>query len=194
MHRRLFLASLAAAAALPAAAAETSPAPSAATPTPGALPTTAAPAPAEVMGLGDAEKQHVAQTMAIGTLSLEMSKIALMKAQHPKVKEFANLEVAEQETVGDVLKAINAAANNMSPPPQLTPDETAMLEKMRQEQTGFDRSYIQGQIEGHQKLLKIQEDYLAVGKHLDSTNVAKLARGMIKEHLTLLSDLTRGPA
>jgi len=195
MDRRLFLAGVAAAAALPAGA-QTTPStpPSAATPTPGAAPTTAAAAPAEVMGLGDAEKQHVTQTMTVGTLSLEMSKIAVAKAQHPKVKEFANFEVAEQETVGDVLKAIKAAASDMTPPPQLDAAGTATLQKLQQAKAGFDKEYVQGQIEGHQKLLKIQEDYLATGKNLDSTNVAKLARGMIKEHLALLSDLTKSPA
>ena len=187
MDRRLFLAGLAVASALPARAQTTQPA------TPPSTPTTAAPAPAEVMGLGDVEKQHLMDTMKTGTLSLEMSKIAVQKASSAKVKEFAQLETAEQETVGDVLKAIKAAASDMAPAPELDATQTAILQKLQQAKgTAFDREYVQGQVQGHQELLKVQETYLAAGKHLDSTNVAKLARGMIREHLTLLQDLEKG--
>ncbi len=45
--------------------------------------------------------------------------------------------------------------------------------------------------QGHQKLLEIQEAYLKAPDDLDETNAAKLARGMIKEHLALLSDMQR---
>jgi hypothetical protein len=48
---------------------------------------------------------------------------------------------------------------------------------------------VAAQIAGHQWLLKIQEDHLAVGKNLVNTSVAQLASAVIKEHLTLLRDL-----
>jgi putative membrane protein len=53
----------------------------------------------------------------------------------------------------------------------------------------FQKAYVNAQIEGHQKLLRIQEDYLASGKDVGHMNVAKLTRGQIKEHLQLLADL-----
>jgi putative membrane protein len=45
---------------------------------------------------------------------------------------------------------------------------------------------LRAQIEGHQKLLRIQEEYLSSGKDIAHINLAKLARGQIKEHLQLL--------
>jgi putative membrane protein len=48
---------------------------------------------------------------------------------------------------------------------------------------------VQGQIEGHQQLLEIQETYLKTGKDRENLNVTKLMRGQIKEHLTLLQDM-----
>ncbi|WP_247360704.1 MULTISPECIES: DUF4142 domain-containing protein [unclassified Bradyrhizobium] len=47
----------------------------------------------------------------------------------------------------------------------------------------FEAAYVRAQTEGHQKLLRIQEDYLASGKDPAHINVAKLARGQIKEHV-----------
>ncbi|GLS64649.1 DUF4142 domain-containing protein [Methylobacterium oxalidis] len=57
--------------------------------------------------MGEAEAKHAGDTSTAGLMSLETSRIALKKAQHPKVKEFAQLEVAEQETIADVLRASN---------------------------------------------------------------------------------------
>ncbi len=52
-------------------------------------------------------------------------------------------------------------------------------------------TYIRYEIEGHRKLLAIQEVYLKSPDNLDETNVAKLARGMIKEHLALLGEIDK---
>ena len=57
----------------------------------------------------------------------------------------------------------------------------------------FDRAYLDAQTKGHLELLSIQETYLGSGQNnLNSTNVAKLVRGMIKEHVQLLADITSG--
>jgi len=40
-------------------------------------------------------------------------------------------------------------------------------------------------------LLEIQDTYLKVADDADETNVAKLAKGMIKEHLVLLTDIEK---
>lgn len=55
--------------------------------------------------------------------------------------------------------------------------------------TEFDKMYVTAQLDGHRKLLTIQEDYLKVGKNREHLSVAKLARGQIKEHIALLEDL-----
>jgi putative membrane protein len=91
--------------------------------------------------------------------------VALQRAQHPKVKEFAQLETAEPETVADVLKAINAAAD-MTAAPQVGGEAPGLLQKLKESQRSiFDREYIQAQLNGHQELFKIQEQYLGV-RHL----------------------------
>lgn len=48
---------------------------------------------------------------------------------------------------------------------------------------------MQAEVDGHKQLLKIHEDYLKSAKNLAATNTAKLAQGMIKEHLQLLADI-----
>lgn len=153
--------------------------------------------------MGEAEAKHAADTSTAGLMSLEASRIAVKKAQNPKVKEFAQLEVSEQETIADVLKSMRdqstPASGQVKAPTaevvqtNLDAKGKAMIEKLQKAEAGatFDREYIQGQIEGHQQLLDIQEAYLKTGKDRENLNVTKLMRGQIKEHLTLLQDMQK---
>ena len=155
--------------------------------------------PASDKTMGDAETQHMKRTMTVGSLSLATSRIALKKATDADVKEFAQFEVAEQETIADILKSMKdgSVSGTVKAPSEseveanLDADGKAMLQKLEAVKAGatFDKDYVKGQIDGHDMLLKIQEDYLASGKNPQAIAVAKLARGMIKEHLTLLKDL-----
>ena len=154
----------------------------------------AANAPGRGAAMGDAEMQHMKRTQTVGSLSLAMSRVALKKSDDEDVKEFAQFEVAEQETIADILKSMQMGivSGTLKPPSDseveanLDDKGKAMFEKLQQAKAGaaFDREYIIGQMDGHKQLVQIQEDYLKAGKNPEAVAVAKLARGMIKEHLT----------
>jgi len=152
---------------------------------------------------GDArpDEQYVRETSAIGSLSLAVSRLAQQKAQTDDLKEFAQLEVAEQEALADVLKSLQNPGlvdGTIKPPSEADVEQhldqrgREKLEKMRAAPAGteFDREYLGAQATGHLELLRIQETYLNSGRNnRDFINAAKLARGMIKEHLQLLADI-----
>jgi putative membrane protein len=184
MNRRLLLASIATLSAGQAFAQKMSP-------------TAAAPS-----AMTDAPQKHIRDTTAYGSLSLLLSRMAKSKVSHPLLKQFVDFEIAEQEAVGGILKAIqtNAAPSGETPSPSdadlmqnLDDAGKASVEKLRALKAGseFDRDYIRYEIEGHRKLLDIQEVYLKSPDNLDQANVAKLARGMIKEHLVLLTEVDK---
>lgn len=54
---------------------------------------------------------------------------------------------------------------------------------------GFDRMYIMGQMDGHRRLLGVQERYLSEGRDPHQRHIAMLARGRIREHLANLDRL-----
>ena len=67
-----------------------------------------------------------------------------------------------------------------------------MIQKLQNTQSGeaFDRQYLQGQVEGHKGLLQVQTQYLQSNpQNREHVNVAKLARGVITEHIALLEDI-----
>ena len=151
--------------------------------------------------LGQAEQQWLQQTMMVGTVALQTSEIALQKAQDEDVKQFAQFEADEQRTIAEVLRSMMEPAGTASPQggaqaqPQLDQKHAEMVQKLQQAKAGdaFDKEYIQGQLQGHQELLQIQERFLqGRPQNREAMNAAKLARGHIKEHLALLKDIQEG--
>ena len=205
MQRRLVLSSLAILAVSPVLA-QSSPATSDGSSAP-ANPQTPAPAPAMKMATplsaSDTAEKHMKDTMQVGSLSLVLSRIAEPKVKHPMLKQFTGFEIAEQETIADILKSMmmpgGTPMGSVTAPTDadlmgnLDAAGKASVEKMRAMKAGpeFDKAYIKAQVEGHRKLLEIQETYLSKPDNADETHVAKLARGMIKEHLALLADLEK---
>jgi putative membrane protein len=157
------------------------------------------PAPGPAPDMGKAETDHMQETMKIGSLALATSRIALQKAQDAQVKQFAQFEVAEQETIADVLKSMQGAnvttgqgaATNVEAQANLDDKGKATLKKLQDAKAGaaFDKEYVKAQTDGHTELLKVQENYIKAGNIREQINVAKLARGQVKEHLTLLQSI-----
>jgi putative membrane protein len=156
--------------------------------------------------MSQADMQHMQQTMQLGMVALETSRIALQKAQNAELKQFAQFEVQEQTTLSEVLRsmmepAATAATGSASGQAggaaasgamQMDAQGREMVQKLQSAQAGaeFDRQYLQGQIQGHQNLLQVQERYLQANpQNREHMNVAKLARGQIREHIALLQDM-----
>ena len=71
---------------------------------------------------------------------------------------------------------------------------SAAMERMSRAQpgAGFDRDYVAMQIQGHQKLLAIQDRYIKSNpNNRETLNVARLAHNQIQEHLTLLQGIQK---
>jgi putative membrane protein len=198
MHRRLILTGIAAAAATPVLAQTQQPTPIQVTPQPANQPSSAA----GRAQLGQAEIQHIQQTLAAGTVALQTSEIALQKAQNANVKEFAQFERDEQTTIAEVLRSLQdpgatasgGTSRGGATAPEISADKAKMMEQLQQAQAGaeFDRRYIEGQLQGHQELLEIQERYLqSNSQNREHVNVSKLARGHIKEHIARLQEIKK---
>ncbi|HEX2553744.1 MAG TPA: DUF4142 domain-containing protein [Microvirga sp.] len=197
MDRRIVLAGLAAFAAGPALA-QASGAGSASNAAGSAMPAGQAGA-AGAARLGQAEMQHMQQTLQIGSVALETSRLAQQKARHEGLKQFAGFEVEEQTTIAEILRGMMdpgaTAAAGAAPAGAASrdPKGAEMVQKLNQAQgEAFDREYLKGQIEGHRDLLAVQEQYLkSNAQNREHMNMVKLARGRIMEHIALLEDMQK---
>jgi putative membrane protein len=162
--------------------------------------------------MSQADMQHMQRTMMLGTLALETSRIAQEKAQNADLKQFAQFEIQEQQTLSEVLRSMmepaataatgatagqgaaggtaatgSAAGANM----QMTGQSPQLVEQLRQASGAeFDRQYLQIQLQGHRDLLQAQETYLQSNpQNREHMNVAKMARGHIREHIAMLEKM-----
>ena len=191
MQRRTLLAGLAAGATLAGGAVRAqSSAPAAAS---------ATPAPA----LSDAARTHIRDTLAAGSQSLMISRIAQGKLKHPMGRQFADFEAAEQDGIADVLKGrtmpgakptgATVAPTDAEVEANLDAEGRAAVARFRDMAAGpeFEKAYIQAEVDGHRKLLGIQDAYLQVADDAAETDIAKLAKGRIQEHLVILGDIAK---
>jgi putative membrane protein len=159
--------------------------------------------------MSQADMQHMQQTLQLGMVALESSRIAMNKVRSEDLKRFANFEVQEQTTLSEVLHSMmepaataatgstgsqsNPSSMNM-PPMQMDASARDMMQKMQNQQAGveFDKIYLQAQLQGHRDLLQVQERYLQSNpQNREHTNVAKMARGHIREHLAMLEEMQK---
>ncbi|HZH09766.1 MAG TPA: DUF4142 domain-containing protein [Microvirga sp.] len=153
--------------------------------------------------MGQSEMQHMQQTMQLGMVALESSRIAMSKARNEDLKRFANFEVQEQTTLAEVLRsmmdpAATAATGQsgaaMQGSMQMDAGARDMMQKLESQQAGaeFDRAYLQAQLQGHRDLLQVQERYLqSNSQNREHMNVARMARGQIREHIALLEEMQK---
>ena len=151
--------------------------------------------------MGQAEMQHMQQTMQLGMVALETSRIAMTKARNEDLKMFAGFEVQEQTTLSEILRsmmepAATAATGSGQANAAMPMDASArdMVQKLQGQQAGaeFDRMYLEGQLQGHRSLLQVQEKYLQSNpQNREHVNVARMARGQIREHIALLEDMQK---
>jgi putative membrane protein len=157
--------------------------------------------------MSQADMQHMQQTMQLGMVALEASRMAMNKIRNDDLKRFADFEVQEQTTLSEVLRSMmdpgataatgsasSQAGQSAMPAMQMDPSARDMMQKMQNQQAGpeFDKMYLEAQLQGHRDLLQVQERYLQSNpQNREHMNIAKMARGHIREHIAMLEDMQK---
>ena len=131
--------------------------------------------------------EYVALTLEGGLFAKMSSELALKKSSNDVIKGFAELEIAEQKAVAEVL-----AAAGGKPPADVDGEEKVLMEKlMGLEGAAFDAAYLDGQIKGHEELLAIQKPMADMAEITIPVATAKLASESIKTHIAMLQGIKR---
>ena len=133
------------------------------------------------------EKEFRMGVIGPAELSLATSKIATAKASQKNAKEFAGFELTEAIAVTSVLKDLG------TPVPPMDAKAKATLEKIKNTPSGkeFDKIYIKAQLENHEFLRDLAQDYLSNSKDKTTAaesqgrHLATLALATFKEHVAI---------
>jgi predicted outer membrane protein len=135
-------------------------------------------------GLTQGDQRYAMDTLRVGGVALRSSQLARSRARMPLLRAFAEMEVREQTGISQIIGEVSG----MRAPPPPDPRMAAMEAELMRAGLGFDELYRRSQIEGHEQLLRIQEDYLRGGRNPHIRHIAMLSRGQILDHLTILRE------
>ena len=169
---------------------DTTPMPSATAATP---PDVTPPKPAEAM-LTDEQIVSIATTANDG--EVQLAKLALTKAKHAKVKQFAthmqmdHMAALKKEQAMIASKKLSPSDNSMAM--QLKSDAQSTMDSLKTMAAGadFDKAYIDSQVKMHQQVLDlIDNKMLPAAKDADLKAELQAIRPKIAEHLKMASDI-----
>ena len=123
-----------------------------------------------------------------GDFSTVTSQIALDKSQNPVVRQFAELEIAEQAAVAMAFGAEPGATG-------VRPDQNAIIAELQtMEGPALDMMYVDGQIAGHKELLGIHQTYARNGADPMARGASIVGVTGIETHLVMLNSIRRSLA
>lgn len=134
------------------------------------------------------EKEFRMKVIGPAELSLATSQIAMQKASNKNAKEFAGFELGEAIAVTGVLKDLG------TPVPPMDAKAKATLAKIKSTPAGpeFDKVYIKAQLENHEFLRDLAQNYISKGKMAGAAenqgrHLATLSLAVFKEHVAITS-------
>jgi predicted outer membrane protein len=138
------------------------------------------------------EKEFRMKVIGPAELSLATSQIAVGKATNKNAKEFAGFELGEAIAVTGVLKDLG------TPVPPMDAKAKATLEKIKSTPAGpeFDKAYIKAQLENHEFLRDLAQNYISKGKMAGAAenqgrHLATLSLAVFKEHVAITSRILK---
>lgn len=136
------------------------------------------------MAGGMSDKDLMSRIAADGLVSLRASEIAAQRAEHPLVKQFAQLEAEEQQNFLTAMQAMGENPGDSQP----SPDRQAQIEQLQAVQgQEFDELYVTRQVTAHRQLLDLNQQLLKNTSTNDRASVLPLlAVPAIKSHIAML--------
>ncbi len=148
---------------------------------PDANPAATVPTPADETSAPDFVNKAAASDM----FEIEAGKIALERSANAQVKAFAQMMVdGHTRTTADLKAAIAASGLTLTPPATLPDDKATALADLRSvDAAGFDKAYMDGQVDAHQATLNLVSRYAQDGDTPQIKAAAAAMLPIIQEHL-----------
>lgn len=146
----------------------------------------AAPAAAQVMTPSD----YVTTAGASDLYERTSSQVVLQTTQDPKVREFAQMMIAEHARSTADVKAAAAKSRVAAPPPRLMPAQAELIAQLRAENgVARDRTYIAQQKASHGQALNVQKAYAMEGTAPALKTAAANIVPVVEKHVELLKTM-----
>lgn len=137
----------------------------------------AAMTPTDAMGF-------LAMAGASDLYEIQSSQAALQKSQNAEVRRMADMMIADHTRTTQTLMAAAQTAGMTPPPPQLMPMQQQMIAQLQSaDAAGFDRLYVNQQVQAHQMALNLHQTYARDGDTPQLRTAAQGAVPIVSGHL-----------
>lgn len=129
--------------------------------------------------------EFVAKAAASDMFEIEAGKIALERSTNAGVRTFAQMMIdGHTKTTADLKAAIGSSGLTITPPATL-PDakSTALADLRAVDAAGFDKAYMDGQVDAHQAALNLMTRYAQDGDNAQIQGAAAAMMPIIQQHL-----------
>lgn len=124
-----------------------------------------------------------------GMAEVELSKVALAKAQNADVKKFAEMMIADHGKANAELKAL-ASKKTVSLPASLDPTHKMALEKLESMSgMGFDKAYVEAMVKDHSDAVNLFQTQADGGTDKELKDFAAKTLPTLKSHQKMIGDI-----
>lgn len=124
-----------------------------------------------------------------GMAEVEFGKLALEKADHAKVKDFASMMVRDHDKANEELKSI-AGAKQIMLPATLDLEHSNKLDQLKTKSgADFDKAYVEAMVEGHEKTLSLMEEGSTKLNDSALKAFAEKNAPIVRHHLDLIKQI-----
>lgn len=159
---------------------------------------TATPLMAQTMASGTqavSDATFVKKAAVSGMYEVQAAQLAQTKATSADVKSFASRMITDHTKANDQLKTIVASKSGLKIPTALDAAHRALMAKLKAASgAAFDKTYVQQQVDAHQKAVMLFTAESNNGKDTDLKQFATQTLPTLQQHLTMAQNLQKGGA
>jgi predicted outer membrane protein len=142
-------------------------------------------------GESRADAKHLKDLAIANMAEVETGKLALEKAQDPKVKEFAQHMVDDHSKMLDEVKNLAQSKGVELPGAPDAKHDKVMKKLQSASGADFDRQYMRAMVKDHRDALKLTQRTAKGAKDPDLKAAAQKAAPDIQEHLKMAQDIAK---
>jgi putative membrane protein len=141
--------------------------------------------------LSQVDANFVKEAAMGGMAEVELGRLAQQNAGSDAVKQFGARMVQDHSASINQLTTL-ASSKGVTPPPQLDPKHAQMRDKLfTMRGAEFDRAYMQGMVEDHDKTVKLFQQQAQRGADQDLKRFADATLPAIEEHNKMAREIVK---
>ena len=142
-------------------------------------------------GESNRDAKHLKELAIANMAEIETGKLALEKAQDPKVKEFAQHMVDDHTKMLDEVKTLAQSKNAELPSAPDAKHEKVMKKLESASGADFDREYMRAMVKDHRDALKLAQRTARGAKDGELKAAAQKAAPEIQDHLKTAQEIAK---